>query len=175
MKGKIMALKFRLQRVLDLRYSQEELAKKELACRERDYQQAAQRLNLLRDDEKRLWGLIREQQAEGVDLLQLCQICEYKADLKEQLQNQEEKRRECLGRLEQQRAAVKTCWQKRRMLEILRSKAAAEYKELVDNEEQRLLDEIVLFSFTGGAAESNPLLQKSESGFIFTGKEVKKA
>ncbi|HHX87391.1 MAG TPA: flagellar export protein FliJ [Firmicutes bacterium] len=151
-----MTLKFRLQRVLDLRCSQEELAKKELACREGDYQQATRQLNLLLDDEERLWELIREQQAEEIDLLQLRQICEYNADLKEQLQDQEEKRQECLSQLERQRIAVKACWQKRRVLEILRGKAAAEHKELLDNREQRSLDEIVLFSFTGGATESNP-------------------
>lgn len=153
-----MTLKFRLQRVLDLRCAQEELAKKELACREQDYRQAVQRVNLLVEGEGRLWELIREHLAQEIDLLQLQQICEYNAGLKEQLQDQEEKRQECLGRLEQQRAEVKTCWQKRRVLEILRSKAAAEYKEILENREQRTLDEIVLFAFDGGASESSSLL-----------------
>lgn len=141
-------MKFRLQRVLDLRYSQEELAKKELSHRERSYQAATREVNLLLEDEGRLWELIREQQLEKGRLSQWQQFSDFNAVLLERLQKKKERRRDCREQLEEQRAEVKVCWQKRRILEILQGKAMEKYRETVEKREQQLLDELVLLGFS---------------------------
>ena len=141
-------MKFRLQRVLDLRYSQEELAKKELSHRERNYQAATREVNLLLEDEGRLWDLIREQQLERGRLSQWQQFSDFNAALLERLQKKKERRRDCREQLEEQRAEVKACWQKRRILEILQGKAMEKYRETVEKREQQLLDELVLLGFS---------------------------
>jgi len=146
-------MKFRLQRVLDLRHSEEELAKKELAGQELAYRQSVRQLDLLQEDEEHLWGLIRTMQKEGTDLLHWQLTTDFYTVLKEKIENQEEKRRKHLEFLEKQRARVKSCWQKRRVLEILRSKAVAEHKKIMEGKEQNTLDEHVLFSFDRGVSK----------------------
>ncbi len=147
-----MALKFRLQRVLDLRYSQEEQAKKELARRQQNYQEAVRLVNLLLEEEGLLWELIRGQQAKNVNLGQLQQLSDFNACLGERIQEQETKKMEYSNLLEEQRVAVKACWQKRRVLEILQNKALTKQKEVIENREQRMLDELVLFRFGSGVS-----------------------
>ena len=54
-----------------------------------------------------------------------------------------------MGLLEEQREILRRRWKERRMLEILRDRWAAALKEMMDREEQKQIDEQVLFSFQG--------------------------
>ncbi|NLA26108.1 MAG: hypothetical protein GX878_01800 [Firmicutes bacterium] len=141
-------MKFRLQRVLDLRSAQEKIAQQELADRKQDYEMVLGRIDGLLEDEKTLFGFIKQQNEPGIDLLRLKHLCTYSDDLKNELVMQEVKRQKSLRLVEQQQNAVRECWQKRRMLEILQSKAAAAFMDLLKKEEQKQIDELVLFSFT---------------------------
>lgn len=142
-----MTKKFRLQRVLDLRQAQERMAQQELAVRQQDYQSILCRIDGLLKDEGALFDLIREQSKVRLDLLRLQHINRYSEELKRELAEQEARRKQSLELVEQQRAAVKGCWQKRRMLELLQSKAEQAFREKFRKEEQKQLDELVLFSF----------------------------
>ncbi len=141
-------MKFRLQRVLDLRHAQEKIAQQELATRQQDYQAILGRLDQLLEDESTLFELIKRQEGSSIYLPKIQHLYTYSAELSRELSEQEVKRQESLDQVEQQREAVKECWQRRRMLEILQAKADVEFKEMVGKEEQDQLDELVLFSFT---------------------------
>ena len=56
-----MTMKFRLQRVLDLRQAQERIAQQELAARQQEYQLILRRISGLLEDEGALFELIEEQ------------------------------------------------------------------------------------------------------------------
>ncbi|MGB4125228.1 MAG: hypothetical protein WBK58_02840 [Dethiobacteria bacterium] len=141
-------MKFRLQRVLDLRHAQEKIAQQELATRQQDYQAILGRLDQLLEDESTLFELIKRQDDSSIYLPKIQHLYTYSAELSRELSEQEVKRQESLEQVEQQREAVKECWQRRRMLEIQQAKADVEFKEMVGKEEQDQLDELVLFSFT---------------------------
>jgi len=58
-RGRSVQMKFRLQRVLDLRHAQEKIAQQELATRQQDYQAILGRLDQLLEDESTLFELIK--------------------------------------------------------------------------------------------------------------------
>lgn len=140
-------MKFRLQRVLDLRGAQERIAQQELAARQQEYHLILCRIDRLVKDEEALFALIKEQDKTCLDLPRLKHFYSYSEELKSALAEQELNKQRSLAQVEQQREAVKGCWQKRRMLEILQSKAEISFKEAFGEEEQKRLDEAVLFSF----------------------------
>jgi len=61
-------MKFRLQRVLDLRHAQEKIAQQELATRQQDYQAILGRLDQLLEDESTLFELIKRQDDSSIYL-----------------------------------------------------------------------------------------------------------
>ncbi len=142
-----MTMKFRLQRVLDLRQAQERIAQQELAARQQEYQLILRRISGLLEDEGALFELIEEQSKSRLDLLRLRHMNRYSEELKRELAEQELRREQSLELVERQREAVRGCWQKRRMLEVLQSKAESSFREAFQKEEQKQLDELVLFSF----------------------------
>lgn len=142
-----MTMKFRLQRVLDLRQAQERIAQQELAARQQEYQLILHRISGLLEDEGALFELIEEQSKSRLDLLRLRHMNRYSEELKRELAEQELRREQSLELVERQREAVRGCWQKRRMLEVLQSKAESSFREAFQKEEQKQLDELVLFSF----------------------------
>lgn len=148
-------MKFRLQKVLDLRAAQEKMAQQELAVRLQDHQMIVYRIERLLQDEKTLFELIKHDDESGVDLPRLQHLYTCTEELKKELSEQEIKREESLGQVERQREAVRECWQKRRMLEILKNRAAVLFMKTMQKEEQKQLDELVLFAFTNNSRKQN--------------------
>lgn len=142
-------MKFRLQRVLDLRSGREKLARQQLALRQQDYQEALEGVERLRGKENTLFSFIRGQggSAFSVPLFQCTSA--YSTALEGEIAEQERKRHKALGLLEEQREMLEKRWRERRMLEILGERWAAALKVMMDREEQKKIDELVLFSFKG--------------------------
>lgn len=142
-------MKFRLQRVLDLRSGREKLARQQLALRQQDYQEALEGVERLRVKENTLFSFIRGQDGSAFSVPLFQCISAYSAALKGEIAEQEERRHKALGLLEEQREMLRRRWKERRMLEILGDRWAAALKVMMDREEQKQIDEQVLFSFKG--------------------------
>ena len=72
-------MKFRLQRVLDLRHAQEKIAQQELATRQQDYQAILGRLDQLLEDESTLFELIKRQEGSSIYLPKIQHLYTYSA------------------------------------------------------------------------------------------------
>jgi flagellar export protein FliJ len=142
-------MKFRLQRVLELRCGRERLARHQLALRQLDYQQALEGVERLQVKENTLFSFVRGQDGSAVSLPLFQCISAYFVALRGEIAEQEERQHKALGLLEEQREILRRRWKERRMLEILRDRWAAALKEMMDREEQKQIDEQVLFSFQG--------------------------
>lgn len=139
-------MRFRLQRVLDLRCAQERLAQQELAARQQDHRNILSAIHRLQAEEGALFDLLREREGPAIDLPRLWHLYNYSAELDRELSEQETKRQESWRLVERQREAVRQCWQKKRMLEILKARATTAFREMIAGEEQKQIDELVLFS-----------------------------
>lgn len=148
-----MKMKFRLQRVLDLRAAEEREAQRELGTLQQAHQLILDRLDRLREAQDSLFDFLKQQKGCSIDLLRLQHGYAYSAKLEKELFAQEKRRQESSLLVEQQRERVKGCWRKRRMLEILKGKAEAKFREVVGKEEQKQLDELVLFAFAESSRE----------------------
>ena len=148
-----MKMKFRLQRVLDLRAAQERRVQQELGTLQQAHRVILDRLDRLREAQGTLFDFLKQQKGCSIDLLRLQHGYVYSAELEKELSAQEKKRQESSLLVAQPRERVKGCWRKRRMLEILKGKADAGFREVVKKEEQKQLDELVLFAFTESSRE----------------------
>ncbi len=135
---------FRLQRLLGFRNIQEEEAKRELGVRHMALELETARLSSLKQEEETVLDKWREQAQEDVELSNLKVTQEYSELLEERLNQQAKQCNKSKTRVEEQRRVARECWQKKRMLEILKDKAREEYKYQEQIRERNLIDEIVL-------------------------------
>ena len=150
-----MVQSFRLQQVLNYRKGKEDEAREELAQKEASLKKAQQRLDLFRQEKQELENLRRQQESYTVDLSFLNLTLQYHQRVEENMEQQEKKCRKLEGQTDHRRKQLKKCWQKRRVMEILKD----QYRErLVWEEKKRefkINDELALnrYSRKGGEQE----------------------
>ncbi|MGM0653009.1 MAG: flagellar export protein FliJ [Bacillota bacterium] len=138
---------FRLQRLLGFRNIQEEEAKRELGSRYMALELETNRLSSLKQEEQTVLDKWREQVQQEVELSNLKVTQEYSDLLEGRLNQQAKKYNKSKNRVEEQRRVARECWQKKRMLEILKDKAREDYKRQEQVRERNLIDEIVLNTY----------------------------
>lgn len=141
------AFRFGLQKLLSYRNIQEEEAKKELGMRRLAMEKEITRLSGLKKEEEDIIEQWREQVQQEIKLPHLQVTQEYSFLLKNRLMQQAEQYNRSKSKVEEQREVAMKCWQKKRMLEVLKSKAKVEHQRQETIMERNLIDEIVLSSY----------------------------
>lgn len=143
-----MALfRFRLERLLGYRLSQEEKAVKELNLCKLHLEEVAAEALRLEDQATAAAGHWRRQAAGSVNLARLALTCEYYRVVSERLADQRDLERRSAQRVEEQLSAVRRSWRQRRALELLREKAKGEHGRQEKLRERRLIDEVTIYSY----------------------------
>lgn len=141
------AFRFGLQRLLSYRNLQEDEAKKELGMRRLAMENEIARLSGLKKEEEEIIDKWRQQVQQEIKLPHLQATQEYSDLLKNRLMQQAEQYNRSKSKVEEQRQVAMKCWQKKRMLEVLRGKAKVEHQRQETIMERNLIDEIVLNSY----------------------------
>ncbi len=144
---------FRMQRLLGFRNIQEQEAKRELSLRHIALEQETARLSGLKMEEELVITRWREQIQETIKLPGLQAVQEYSNLLENRVIQQARQYHKTRGRVEEQRDLARQCWQKKRMLEILKSKASLEHQRQEQIMERNLIDEIVLNTYNRKGGE----------------------
>jgi len=139
---------FRLNRLLAYKLTLEEQAKRELALRRHTYEQESRKLFSLQQESARLDRFMSAKASGEVDLSILSITCEYSSLLNQRLEKQHELQSASARRVEEQKVEVKKSWQQRRMLEMLREKAWAEFVAAEQKQVYNLHDELALQAHT---------------------------
>ncbi len=147
------AFSFRMQRILGFRNIQEEEAKRELGLRHMALEQETARLSGLRQEEESVLNHWREQVRQKVELSNLQVTLEYSDLLENRLMQQSEQCKKSKSKVEEQREVARKCWQKKRMLEVLKDKAREDHKRQEQIRERNLIDEIVLNTYNRGGGD----------------------
>jgi len=147
-----MAQGFRLQQVLNYRKGKEAEAKEELAQKEASLKSALQRLDLYHREKQEIEDLWREQESRTVDLKTLGLTLHYHQRVVQNLSQQQQKCRKLEGQTEHRRQKLKKCWQKRRVMEILKDKYREQVEWAEKKREFKINDELALnqYSRKGG-------------------------
>ncbi len=138
---------FRLQRLLGFRNMQEEEAIRELGMRKMALEKETAKLSGLKKKEEYLLDWWQKQVEADIELPNLQVTQEYNRHLEGLLDRQAEQYRKKKTQVEEQREVAKQCWRKKRMLEILKSKASVEHLRQEKINEQKLIDELVINSY----------------------------
>jgi flagellar export protein FliJ len=147
------SFRFGLQRLLSYRNIQEDEAKRELGVRHIALENETARLAGLKQEKELIIKQWRDQVQKNIELPRLQVTQEYSRLLENRLVRQAEQYRKSKGRLEEQREVARQCWQKKRMIEILKGKAQTDYKRQEAIMERLLIDEIVLNSYNRKGGE----------------------
>ena len=142
-----MAFQFRLQKLLDYREEEKNLAAEELGRRQRELMEIKEELERLQQDEQRLMEHYRGQQGLTINLFALRAVESYRAFLQERLRCKQQELCQCKDKVEQQRQQVVENWKRCQVLEKLREKEQDGYNREENKREQLLNDEISLYSY----------------------------
>ncbi len=138
---------FRLERLLNFRNMQEEEAKRELGLRYMALEEETTRLSGLKKEEEFLINQWQKQVEKDIELPCLQVTQQYSQRLENILVRQAEQYKKTKSKVEEQREEAKHCWQKKKVLEILKDKANSEYRYQEKLEERKLIDELVLNTY----------------------------
>ena len=142
------AFRFGLQRLLSYRHTQEEEAKRELGLRTVVFERETARLHGLKQEEAAIMEQWRQEiEHEDLKLPRLQVTHDYSHLLENRLERQAEQYRRSKGQVEEQREIARRCWQKKKMLETLKSKARAEYLHQEAIRERNLIDDLVINTY----------------------------
>jgi len=141
-----MAFKFRLKQVLEYRRGKEEEAKSDLARKQHQLQLARHRLHLFQREKENMEDLWREQERRPVDVRELNLTWHYHQHLDRKARQQEESCQKLKQQEEKKRQKVKSCWQRRRIMEMLEEKNWQRYLWDLKKAETKRNDEISLFA-----------------------------
>lgn len=146
---------FRLQRLLGFRHMEEEEAKRELGKRRLTMEKEAARLAGLRREEEEVLKKWRRQLKSDLNIARLQLTQEYSQVLEVRRLKQLERHKKSEDRVNEQRAVAKLCWQKKRMLEVLKEKARFEHLQREQIAEQNLIDELVMNAYFRKGGDEN--------------------
>ncbi len=138
---------FRLQRLLGFRNMEEEEAKRELGQRRMALEKETARLSGLKKEEEQILEQWRKQTQDNIELPLLQATQEYSDLLENRVLNQIEQYRKSQYKVEEQREVTKESWRRKRMLEILESKARIEHYRQEQITERNFIDEVVLNAY----------------------------
>jgi flagellar FliJ protein len=142
-----VAFKFRLQKLLEYREEEKKMAQEELARRQRELLEIEAELEKLRREELRTLELRRAEQSKKLDIFTLTAIESYHLFLQERLRSKQQELLQSREQVEEQRQAVVESWKKCEMLERLKEKRREGYLQEEKSREQRLNDEISLYTY----------------------------
>lgn len=134
---------FKLQRVLDLRAQEEEVKKNELALAERAWREEVARLEALRQRRAATMTALLAPELRG-DVAALLDGQRYLAVLAEDTARQQQQVAQARAAADAKRGELVVASQKKRVLEKLRDKRRAEWRQAEERAEQRFLDEMNL-------------------------------
>ncbi|MFY9115396.1 MAG: flagellar export protein FliJ [Dethiobacteria bacterium] len=142
-----MAFKFSLEQILKYRHGLEEQAQEELARRKAAMEEIARRLSVLKDERESIHEIWRRQTEREIDLVSLCNTYTYLQHLGGKIKRKTEEKKRSVESVDKQRVELKKRWQDRRVMEILKDKSLAEYRESENRREHKVVDELSLNSF----------------------------
>lgn len=142
-----MAFQFRLQKLLDYREEEKNMAAEELGRRQRELMEIKEELERLQQDELRLMELYRGQQGQTINLFALRAVESYRVFLQERFRCKQQELCQSEDKVEQQRQEVVENWKRCQVLEKLREKDRDGYNREENRREQLLNDEISLYSY----------------------------
>ncbi len=144
-----MGFNFKLQKLLEYREDQKKMAQEKLARKQQEHESAQTELEQIQTAQQRLLKYHREQQeqAQGLDIYTLLYIDTYHNQLEKNYTHTSEKLHHSKKKMETQRKVVVEHWQKCRTLERLKEKALTDFIEEEKLREQRVNDELSLYSY----------------------------
>ena len=141
-----MAFKFNMEQILQYRNGLENQAKEELAKRQQVVEEQSRLLAQMQDEEASLYGSFCREEGR-VDLNYLEQAYNYLEHLEGKIQQQAQEKEKAQEQVNRQREELKTRWQERRVMEILKDKSRDEYQKEEKKHERMVIDELTLNSF----------------------------
>ncbi len=105
------------------------------------------KLSGLKKEEEYLLDWWQKQVEADIELPHLQITQEYSKHLENLLDRQAEQYKKKKSQVEEQREVAKQCWRKKKMLEILKSKASVEHLHQEKINEQKQIDDLVLNSY----------------------------
>lgn len=142
-----MVFEFRLQKLLEYRENQKNLAQEELARRQRELLAVQHELARLQGEEQRLLQNHRQAQEKDLNISSLIFLENYRLYLQESYRKCRVELQRSEERVDRQRHIVLEAWRSCRILATLKDKANTEYLEEEKIKEQRLHDELGLNCF----------------------------
>ncbi len=149
-----MAFQFRLQKLLDYREDQKNLAQEELARRQRELLKIQEELERLQSEEQRVLEFCREQQLQKIDVFTFSAAESYRLFLQECFRSKQQELLQNQEQVEEQRKTVVESWRGCQVLEKLKEKNLQAYIQEENSKEQKFNDEISLYGY----------LRKKENG-----------
>lgn len=142
-----MGFEFRLQKVLEDRNAKKTQAQEELAQRQCKQEAVRQELAQLKGREEQLLEMKREFQQHKMDVFGLLALERYQLLLQDSHQHKQVELSKCQEKVSQQREEVVERWRNCQVLEKVKEKAFYSYMHDEKIREQRLNDEITLYSY----------------------------
>ncbi len=142
-----MAFQFRLQKLLDYREDQKNLAQEELARRQRELLKIQEELDRLQKKEQRVLEFHRGHQLQKLDVFTLTAAESYRLFLQERFRSKQQELLQIREQVEEQRNTVVESWRSCQVLEKLREKSLNVYIQEEKIREQQLNDEISLYGY----------------------------
>ncbi|NLZ27962.1 MAG: flagellar export protein FliJ [Firmicutes bacterium] len=142
-----MAFKFGLEQILKYRHGLEERSREELARKKASMEEIARRLSVLRDEREGVHEIWRKQTEREIDLISLRTTYVYLQHLGGKIERKTEEKKKSAEAVDVQRAELKKRWQDRRIMEMLKDRTRAEYREFENRREHKVVDELSLNAF----------------------------
>ena len=142
-----MAFKFGLEQILRYRHGLEDRSREELARKKASMEEIARRLSVLKDEREGIHDVWRKQTEKEIDLVSLFGTYVYLQHLGGKIKRKTEEKKKSAEAVDIQRAELKKRWQDRRIMEMLKDRSRAEYREFENRREHRVVDELSLNSF----------------------------
>jgi len=139
--------RFRLERMLKYRFSEEESARLELKRRRAHLEDAAAKTTFLEEEAAKVAESFRQQSCASLNLPLLELTGEYYRLVNRHLGEQYESLQRSARQVDEQAEAARLYWRRRRVLEMLQDRARTEHSRQEKLQESRFLDELTLYSF----------------------------
>lgn len=135
-------LRFRFQKLLEIKERLEGVRQRAMGEALTALTQEQQALDELHQTQHRYRRAAQEQPARALDLGMLLLNLSYDQRLQREILSQGARRDQAAAKVEEERQRLVNARRERRTYEILREKAAAEYRRLQQRHDQRRLDEV---------------------------------
>lgn len=141
------AFEFRLQTKLDITERQEDIARVEVAERQKAYQSAVDKLESLIQHMEDLHGMLRQKNNGSLPVQEVIAVKEYQGVLKERISYQRKVVKQAESELEEAQQVLLEIMKERKTLDRLREREYFEYLCEVMRQEQNQIDEVAIVQY----------------------------